>query len=213
MVEAKLLRKKLKNGLIVDKWDLVTIIEKQQAEIDRLNYDLDGFKQNFFVSGFHLQIKMANEQLVKQQEQIDALKSELDRAVELYTDKAIKVEQLEKELTEAGHMIGVLREYISDLENGLDSSIKLNKAQAERNNEPVAWMLADKEAEHIRSIMAVQHDFVPKGCVEIPLYTHPVKELTDEEIDNVGDEVSNLIDTYAGRREFARAILRKAQEK
>lgn len=95
MVEAKLLRKKLKNGLIVDKWDLVTIIEKQQAEIeeletglknvwkvvegkqteiDRLNYDMEGFKQNFFVSGFHLQIKMANEQLVKQQEQIDALK-------------------------------------------------------------------------------------------------------------------------------------------
>jgi len=34
-------------------------------------------------------------------------------------------------------------------------------------------MLADKEAEHIRSIMAVQHDFVPQGCVEIPLYTHP----------------------------------------
>jgi hypothetical protein len=58
--------------------------------------------------------------------------AELDRAVELYTDKAIKVEQLEKELTEAGGMIGVLREYISDLENGLESSIKLNKAQAER---------------------------------------------------------------------------------
>jgi hypothetical protein len=114
MVEAKLLRKKLKNGLIVDKWDLVTIIEKQQTEIDRLNYDLDGFKQNFFVSGFHLQIKMANEQLVKQQEQIDALKSELDRAVELYTDKAIKVEQLEKELTEAGGMIGVLREQLQE---------------------------------------------------------------------------------------------------
>ena len=45
----------------------------------------------------------------------------------------------------------------------------------------------------------------------VPLYTHPV-ELTDEEIDAVGDKVSNLIDTYAGRREFARAILRKAQE-
>jgi predicted nucleic acid-binding Zn-ribbon protein len=110
------------------------VVEGKQTEIDRLNYDMEGFKQNFFVSGFHLQIKMANEQLVKQQEQIDALKSELDRAVELYTDKAIKVEQLEKELTEAGHMIGVLREYISDLENGLDSSIKLNKAQAERQN-------------------------------------------------------------------------------
>ena len=45
------------------------------------------------------------------------------------------------------------------------------------NNKPVAWMLADKESEYIRSIMAVQHDFVPEGCVEIPLYTHPAKEL------------------------------------
>ena len=52
------------------------------------------------------------------------------------------------------------------------------------NNEPVAWMLADKEAEHIRSIMAVQHDFVPEGCVEIALYTHPVKELTEDEIED-----------------------------
>ena len=40
-----------------------------------------------------------------------------------------------------------------------------------------------------------------------------LKTLTDEEIDAVGDEVSNIIDTYAGRREFARAILRKANEK
>jgi hypothetical protein len=101
------------------------------------------------------------------------------------------------------------------------------------NNEPVAWMLADKEAEHIRSIMAVKHDFVPKGCVEIPLYTHPVKEqdtdcqyckqgcircdarkqLTDEEIIAVGNAVVNLIDSNEGWLEFARAILRKAQEK
>lgn len=41
MVEAKLLRKKLKNGLIVDKWDLVTIIEKQQAEIEALKVELE----------------------------------------------------------------------------------------------------------------------------------------------------------------------------
>ena len=40
MVEAKLLRKKLKNGLIVDKWDLVTIIEKQRAEIEELKAKL-----------------------------------------------------------------------------------------------------------------------------------------------------------------------------
>ena len=48
---------------------------------------------------------------------------------------ATMLRQQAKELDEAGHMIGVLREYISDLEKGLESSIKLNKAQAERNNE------------------------------------------------------------------------------
>ena len=73
-------------------------------------------------------------------------------------------------------------------------------------NEPVAWMLTLPDG---------THDWIldGNGCESyIPLYTHPV-ELTDEEIDAVGDKVSNLIDTYAGRREFARAILRKAQEK
>jgi asparagine synthetase A len=44
MVEAKLLRKKLKNGLIVDKWDLVTIIEKQQTEIEALKAELQKYK-------------------------------------------------------------------------------------------------------------------------------------------------------------------------
>jgi hypothetical protein len=45
---------------------------------------------------------------------------------------ATMLRQQQAELTEAGHIIGVLREYISDLENGLESSIKLNKAQALR---------------------------------------------------------------------------------
>ena len=68
-------------------------------------------------------------------------------------------------------MIGVLREYISDLENGLDSSIKLNKAQAERQ----------------------------------------VKELTDEEINELYMEHGNK--DWDWQIDFARAILRKAQEK
>jgi hypothetical protein len=53
--------------------EIPDLLRQQQAEIDRLNYDLDGFKQNFFVSGFHLQIKMANEQLVKKQAEIERL--------------------------------------------------------------------------------------------------------------------------------------------
>lgn len=32
------------------------------------------------------------------------------------------------------------------------------------------------------------------------------KPLTDQEIDDMSDSISNDIDTYAGRREFARAI-------
>ena len=80
------------------------------------------------------------------------------------------------------------------------------------NNEPVAWMLADKEKEYIRSIMAVQHDFVPQGCVEIPLYTHPVKELTDEEILELCPPNHSDMMNEAYTIDFARAILLKAQE-
>jgi len=73
------------------------------------------------------------------------------------------------------------------------------------NNEPVAWIL--KENPQI------------EGEV-IPLYTHPhfdksvkAKTLTDEEIIEIGNAVTNLIDSNEGWIEFARAILRKAQEK
>jgi hypothetical protein len=45
---------------------------------------------------------------------------------------------------------------------------------------------------------------------DIPLYTHPVKELTDAEIVNLYKETEA---DNGGIREFARAILRKAQEK
>ena len=49
----------------------------------------------------------------------------------------------------------------------------------------------------------------------IPLYTHPVKELTDEEIKQIFVEESGFdVDTCPiAIMDFARAILRKAQEK
>ena len=74
-------------------------------------------------------------------------------------------------------------------------------------NEPVAWMKT-----------------LPDGTVfgfgqtktnnelDIPLYTHPVKELTDEEITDVFVECL-LPDGEFDEHEFARARLRKAQEK
>jgi hypothetical protein len=84
------------------------------------------------------------------------------------------------------------------------------------NNEPVAWMYESKNVDGKPYISDVSlkplFGLVTRyGYKEIPLYTHPVKELTDEEILQFQDKVpytlgSDLID-------FARAILRKAQEK
>jgi peptidoglycan hydrolase CwlO-like protein len=39
------LRKKLKNGLIVQKWDLVNIIEKQEKEIKELQKQIYELKE------------------------------------------------------------------------------------------------------------------------------------------------------------------------
>jgi hypothetical protein len=75
------------------------------------------------------------------------------------------------------------------------------------NNEPVAY---GKYIENAKMWLVVELDAdMPEGY--IPLYTHPAKTLTDEEILQFRDKVpyslgSDLID-------FARAILRKAQEK
>ena len=76
------------------------------------------------------------------------------------------------------------------------------------NNKPIAWM--DK-----LNTIVLDKDYqqFPKELQNgmIPLYTHPA-ELTDEEILTIADyygicEVSEVV------IEFAKAILRKAQEK
>ena len=80
--------------------------------------------------------------------------------------------------------------------------------EAMRNNEPVAWMeyIQDEEWE----VWFVEPTDLPKGHTYKPLYTHPAKTLTDEEIMDCFKEV-NLF--TANMVDVARAILRKAQEK
>ena len=80
------------------------------------------------------------------------------------------------------------------------------------NNKPVAWMeLYYGEPNNISLTDAELRD---SGEVykTVPLYTHPVKELTDEEIEECywGD---GYPDNPRHPKDFARAILRKAQEK
>jgi hypothetical protein len=73
------------------------------------------------------------------------------------------------------------------------------------NNEPVAWMSNGKE-------FYVQKNYCPNF---IPLYTHPAKTLTDEEINKLINENFKMgqIPFYKNYVEFVKEILKKAQEK
>jgi hypothetical protein len=79
------------------------------------------------------------------------------------------------------------------------------------NNEPVAWIVKTFDAGKGKTVEAIW-DFKPMntiGCT--PLYTHPA-DLTDKEIMKFINEFPFIYE----RKDllgFARAILRKAQEK
>jgi hypothetical protein len=68
------------------------------------------------------------------------------------------------------------------------------------NNEPVAWTVCLSCGQRVTGDSI--HTCSPQ-----------LKTLTDEEIIEIGNAVTNLIDSNEGWIEFARAILRKAQEK
>ena len=95
------------------------------------------------------------------------------------------------------------------------------------NNEPVAWMLLGLEDRKPKliNLQVIEH----LEGTWIPLYTHPAKTLTDEEIISSAEEagfnwsedkgifVRHSNGSWIGLDskivDFARAILRKAQEK
>ena len=81
------------------------------------------------------------------------------------------------------------------------------------NNEPVFWTCGLEEDEAISNAIKIE---LKLEYYNIPLYIHPtkklkVKELTDEEINELYMECGNL--RWGWQIDFARAILRKAQEK
>ena len=88
------------------------------------------------------------------------------------------------------------------------------------NNKPVAFWNKDFDLWEENAIQTYKAD----GW-NIPLYTHPVKELTDEEIKFIAYPFESVYTTYDKQTDidtvhtrfdqlgFARAILRKAQEK
>ncbi|MBU3639984.1 hypothetical protein [Polynucleobacter sp. AP-RePozz3-80-G7] len=74
------------------------------------------------------------------------------------------------------------------------------------NNEPVAWIANDADLPLKEDGNYWLYPENPsKDNLYIPLYTHPVKELTDE-------EMYELLEKYQGI-ELCKAVLKKAQEK
>jgi len=70
------------------------------------------------------------------------------------------------------------------------------------NNEPVAWMSADGKFNKKET-----------WIFHIPLFTHPAKTLTDEEIKALWKPLPDTKYYDSDILNFARAILRKASEK
>ena len=105
---------------------------------------------------------------------------------------------------------GNSRHYIQQLEN------KVRQQQAEINQQQdEKKALYNLVAEQDKKIidLAFKLAYAERGNeIVAELYTHP-KELTDEEIEEVFDREVGLNSACGWEKDFARAILRKAQEK
>jgi hypothetical protein len=78
------------------------------------------------------------------------------------------------------------------------------------NNEPVAWI------DEINTfVLDKDYKQFPKNLQNgmIPLYTHPAKTLTDEEIEGIARANVDGHSSMEQFKWFARAILKKASEK
>jgi hypothetical protein len=123
-----------------------------------------------------------------------------------------KYTDLDKTIFKTCNMLRQQADRIAELEKCLFQMQNACIDLAKQNSEPVAWInpkeLQDPE---LTSTAVSKNKMYPQ---DIPLYTTPqVKELSDEEIIEIGNAVVNLIDSNEGWIEFARAILKKASEK
>ena len=92
--------------------------------------------------------------------------------------------------------------------------VRCEKGTREMNNEPVAWMIKTLDG---RSLMLYGEEQPPKFKEDvqyIPLYTHPVKELTDEEIHRLADKHLQTKNhdgalIVLGLEDFAKALMEK----
>ena len=131
-------------------------------------------------------------------------------ANELADIQAFKTEELT--IWERNHTATMLRQQQAEIE-ALKQIIDANNLIQnigqfiKPTNEPVAWI---GETLMGRQYINGQKVELPVGT---PLYTHPVKELTDEEILELCPPNHSDMMNEAYTIDFARAILKKAEEK
>ena len=121
---------------------------------------------------------------------------------------------------ELAYKLALRLSYLSGLYNDeelMDASKLIIQQQAEiealkTKGEPVAWYAINRETGigYVQTSKPTRMDKVVKEY--LPLYTRISKDLTDEEINEIVWQ-QNLLISNDGLRDFARAILRKAQEK
>jgi hypothetical protein len=131
--------------------------------------------------------------------------------------ESVSIRLLGKETEQAGRAIILYRESAIMLQQQAKEIEALKKEAAlqrlsdftqEAENKPVAWMTENG---------TIFDELPPISGGLIPLYTHPMRELTDEEIMEIYDreELYNIDEgqMYLKPIDFARAILKKAGEK
>jgi hypothetical protein len=92
-----------------------------------------------------------------------------------------------------------------EIDESFDRTVNHMAGEYVSYNEPVAWMNPE-DGNCVSDKYKKTYPFSDVNELTIPLYTHPAKTLTDEEITKLHLECWDEI-------EFAKAILRKAQEK
>ena len=88
-------------------------------------------------------------------------------------------------------------------------------------NEPVAYCVDLEEDALIEASKILGLDSTDVNFLNTPLYTHPMRELSDEEIEKIAAKHLSASAEFVGAGEvsydgeisFARAILKKANEK
>ena len=100
--------------------------------------------------------------------------------------------------------------YVESLEKKI-AELEKQIVAIDMNNEPVAWI--EPITESVMKDYDYQNNLFANETGDwIPLYTHPA-ELTDEEIIKVYEDMLGVASAKGSAIDFARAILRKAQEK